>query len=51
MVTNKNNMLDAGQIKYVPDVNMKPKYIREFENKLAEARKIQDRYEWAFKEG
>lgn len=51
MVTNKNNMLDEGQIKYVPDVNMKPKYIREFENKLAEARKIQDRYEWAFKEG
>lgn len=51
MVTNKNNMLDCGQIKYVPDVNMKPKYIREFETKLAEARMIQARYEWAFKDG
>lgn len=51
MVHNKNNMADEGIIKYLPDVNMKPKYIREFETKLAHARNIQYRYEWAFKDG
>lgn len=46
MVHNKNTLLDAGEKKYVDDINMvKPNYILEFEEKLANAREIEYKYE------
>lgn len=41
-------ILDCGEIKYLGDINMKPKYILDFENKLLEARTVVQQYEYLF---